>query len=305
MLQTVSKQYIAQTRHLFYCQFKIKIPLHYGEQILDSCFDLLETIDRQYNSYQPGSYFDQINKKAGTWVEVDPECIRILETILKVSELTKGSLDITCMPLLRLWGFYSKENVHIPSSADLGECLKKVDYRKISIKNNAVKIAPDQELITGSFIKAFAVDKVAEMLKERGITDAIINAGGSTIKALNDASHSNWKVNVPNAFDLSKTSESIEVTNQCFSLSARSHNKLVINGKSYGHIINSINGFPATTLQVGVLSNSAFLGDLLSTAIFSLNENEAEEIINDLRNYFDFDYFRIEDNNKKIANRCF
>lgn len=298
MLPTVSKQYIAQTRFVFHCHIKIKVPLDYGENILDECFELLEDIDRRFNSYQQGSYFDQINQKAGTWVTVDDECIRILETVLLVSDLTKGNFDVTCMPLLRLWGFYRHTNQDIPTPDAIQDCLKKVDYRTISIKDNNVKIQPGQEIVTGSFIKAFATDKVTELLWERGITDAIINAGGSTIMALNDDMHSSWKINVPDPFQSDKFSERITIANQCFSLSGRSNNNLVINGKTYGHILNPTNGLPVPTIQVGVVTKSAFIGDVLSTAIFALDKNEVENTINVLGNYFDFEYFRIEENNK-------
>lgn len=109
MLQKVHKQYIAQTHFLFHCHIKIKIPIEYGEEILDECFATYKAIDLKYNSYQKGSYFDQINKNAGQWVNVDEESIKMLKVILQVCELSNGTYDITCMPLLRLWGFYDPD----------------------------------------------------------------------------------------------------------------------------------------------------------------------------------------------------
>ncbi|MCC9167733.1 FAD:protein FMN transferase [Pontibacter harenae] len=296
---------MAQTRKLFHCHFKIKLPVCFGESLIDQCFELLEKIDTNYNSYQPGSYFDNINRQAGNWVRVDDQCIRMLQTLRLVSELTQGSYDITCMPLIRLWGFYSQVNEDVPTLSELQKTLVKVNYRSVFINGNDVRINPGQEIITGSFIKAFAVDKVVEFLKAQGVTDAIINAGGSTIMALNDEVHPHWNINIPDAFVHGQYPSRITISNQCFSLSGRLNNHLVIKDKTYGHILNSRTGFPVSTVQVGVLTQNAFLGDVLSTALFTVDKNEAVHTIKKMKQHFDFNYFRIEEDGNKISDTCF
>lgn len=305
MLQTVSKPYITQTRELFHCHCKVKIPLSLGEQLIEQCFAILEETDLKYNSYREGSYFDRINQNAGEWIQVDDDCIKMLRILILISEITLGSYDITCMPLIRLWGFYRKTNNDVPSKADIVKTLEKVDYQSICINGNFVKINPGQEIITGSFIKAYAVDKAIAFLQKSGVTDAIINAGGSTIRCLNDEMHSDWKINIPDAFVPNEYSEQIPLINQCFSLSGFQNNKLVINGKTYCHILNSLTGFPVTTAQVGVFTHDAFLGDILSTALFTVDECEVENTVKKLRQHFEFNYFRIEENEKKTTYECF
>ena len=81
----------------------------------------------------------------------------MLEKIKYYSDLLNNEYDITIMPLLRLWGFYEARNT-IPSNIEIENSKKYVDYKKIEIlKNgkNQVKIAKNQEIITGSFIKSF------------------------------------------------------------------------------------------------------------------------------------------------------
>lgn len=292
-LPKVCKTYLAKTEFIFHCNIKIKIPEEFGEALLDECLDILRLMNLKYNSYQAGSYFHQINQQAGQWVEVDATCIEILRQLLKVSECTNGAYDISCMPLLKLWGFYKSENHRIPTTLEIEETLAKIDYRKIELKENGVRIGAGQELITGSFIKSFAVDKLTNFLKTKGVTDAIINAGGSTIYGLNDDTHKTWKINLPNQ-NTENSANQITISNQCFSLSARVHNRLIIEGKEYGHILNSKTGRPANTVQVGVWCKNAFLADVLSTAIFSLEQKEVAETIERLKNHFEFDYYRIE-----------
>ena len=305
MLPKVPKQYIAQTHFLFNCHIKIKIPIEYKEEILDECFAIYEAIDLKYNSYQIGSYFDQINIKTGQWVEVDEECIKMLKVILQVCELSNGAYDITCMPLLRLWGFYDSNKKTAPTLSEIKDCLQLVNYQNVIIKDTCVMIGEGQEIITGSFIKAFATDEVKKYLISKGIKDAIINAGGSTILALNDDCHKNWTINIPNPFSTENDNRSIPIGNKCFSLSGRKNNNITLDGKSYGHILNSVSGFPSSTLQVGVLSDSAFVGDVISTALFTLEENEIDSFLEKLETNFEVSVFRIEENNKKYSTNAF
>lgn len=307
MPQIASKTYIAQTREMFHCHIKIKVPIAYGADLIEACFSLLEEVDKKYNSHQPTSYFSRINQNGGRWVEVDEECISILKTVKCVSELTQGSYDISCMPLIRLWGFYKlKEEVgRIPTTDELNRALALVDYQTIAIREKFVKINQGQELITGSFIKAFAVDKVVSFLREQGVTDAIINAGGSTIMGLNDTSHLQWKINIPSPFVNGEKIPSVHISNQCFSLSGMLNNHIKIDGKAYGHIIHSKTGYPVTTAQVGVIHSSAFISDVLSTALFAVNEKDFEQVVLKLQNHYEFAYYRIEQDCTKRSNLCY
>lgn len=299
MLQTANKQYITQTRTVFYANIKIKIPAAFSENLLDQSFDLLEKIDLLYNSYQPYPYFSQINKNAGNWVEVDSTTIEILQKIIAVSTLTNGAYDITAKPLLNLWGFYTKEK-KIPSQQEINNFLSIVDYKRISIKNQKVKIEKGQEIITGSFIKAYAIGVLADFLKASGVNDAIINAGGSTILCRNDKNHLNWNINLPNPFDENQKFEQLSISNSCFSLSAKSHNYIEIDGKKLGHIFNCKTGFPSNAIQVGVVCKDAFLSDVLSTALFSVEENDFDIVLKELQAHFDFQAYRIHENGSMV-----
>ncbi|WP_090678344.1 FAD:protein FMN transferase [Myroides guanonis] len=303
MPQIVSKEYFAQTRFLFHCHFKVKIPRDYGEDLLNACFEIAEDIDLRYNSYQPDSFFSLINRNAGNWVDVDEDCVSLLKSLKLVSDLTAGCYDITCMPLIKLWGFYRKDNLTLPSFSDVQEVLKLVDYRKIEIDGCRVRIGVNQEIITGSFIKAFAVDKVIAFLKESGVTDAIVNAGGSSMRALNDVSHASWKINF--SHPISNISERLTIQNESFSLSGKSNNHLIIRDKIYGHILNSNTGFPSATEQVGVVTSSAFLSDVLSTALHTVDSVDFVSVVESLSSHINFNYFRVEGDGRKFSDICF
>ena len=264
--------YKVQTRFLFHSSIRIKIPAICSEEQMDSLFGLLESVDKRYNSYQAGSFFDRINKNAGSFVTVDDETVLILRQAKKLSGFFDGRYAITVMPLVRLWGFYKDDVKRVPSEDELAQVLPLVNDGMIDIDGNRVRIAEGQEIVTGSFIKAYAVDRLVEKMREMKITDAIVNAGGSTMAAVNNAAHPSWQVGV----DVPGTDDPLFVTdiaNGVYSTSAQGDSFVEIGGKRYGHILNPQTGYPSSNKMVGVVTESAMLGDMVSTGLF--NESAA------------------------------
>lgn len=260
--------YKVQTRFLFHAPVRVKIPAACSDEQFDELFGVLEWIDRQYNSYREGSYFDLINRHAGSFVMVDDEAVRMLRLAKALSSFFEGRYAITVMPLIRLWGFYKDDRRRMPAEDELAQTLPLVDDGSIEIHGNAVRIAEGQEIVTGSFIKAYAVDRIMERMREMGISDAIVNAGGSTITALNDASHPFWQVSVDEP-GKDEPQFTLNLANRAYSTSAQGDNFVEIGGRRYGHILNPLTGHPSTNRMVGIVTESAMFGDMLSTGLFN------------------------------------
>ena len=100
------------------------------------------------------------------------------------------------------------------------------------------------------------------------ITDAIVNAGGSTMAAVNNAGHPAWQVGV----DVPGTNEPLfvaDIANSVYSTSAQGDSFVEIGGRRYGHILNPQTGYPSSNKMVGVMTESAMLGDMVSTGLFT------------------------------------
>ena len=260
--------YKVQTRFLFHADIRIKLPATCTEDHFDSFFDLLAAIDKQYNSYQKHSHFDRINQNAGHFVTVDDEAIRLIQQAKTLSAFFDGRYAITIMPLIRLWGFYQNNAPRLPAARDLQQVLPLIDDSLIEIRGNDVRIAKGQEIVTGSFIKAYAVDGLVKKMREMGIRDAIVNAGGSTIVALNNAAHPCWPIHAE-AHAEAPPLFTLHLANQAYSTSAQGDSFVEIAGKRYGHILNPTTGYPSSHRMVGVITEQAMLGDMISTGLFN------------------------------------
>ena len=318
----MEREYKVQTRFLFHTNIKIKIPDSFENKVFDELFEILEDVNKNYNSYSKNSYIDKINKNNGKFVQVNEETVNLLEKVVHFSEIMNGEYDITIMPLIKLWGFYKENSDKIPENLEIKKIKKLVDYKKIIIdkKNLKVKIDKNQEIITGSFIKAYAIDKAVQKMKELKIDDAIINAGGSSIVAING-----WGIIVENPEPEKKllknddgkilkiTKEKyegndeyndlfeIEIKDLTYSTSNQVNTFLEIDGEKYGHIISPKTGFPAKNKQIGIITENAFFGDMISTGLYNQTPKNFHEIIKKLSKEIKIEGYLI-DENKKFKN---
>lgn len=282
--------YKVQVRFLFHSDIKIKIPEIYDDSVFDDLFGILEEANKRYNSYSENSYIDKINKNSGHFVKVDIETVEILRKVIHLSKIIGGEYDITIMPLIRLWGFY-KQNPVLPYFEKIKKVKRLVDYKKIIIdkKRNRVKI---------------------------GIKDAIVNAGGSSIIAIDE-----WGIIAENPEDekevlrnvngmpvrLTKYEYSgngdndlfeIKIKNMSYSTSNQKNTYLMINNEKYGHIISPKTGFPSQNKQVGVITENAFFGDIVSTGLYNQTPEGFYEIMEKLSCEMEISGFLIDKSRK-------
>ena len=301
--------YKVQVRFLFHSDIKIKIPEIYDDSVFDRLFGILEDVNEKYNSYTKNSYIDKINKNNGHFVKVNDETINILSKIIHLSNVIGEEYDITIMPLIRLWGFY-KQNPILPSLEEIKKVRKLVGYKKIIIdkKKKRVKIEKNQEIITGSFIKAYAIEKMAKEMRKIGV-----NAGGSSIIAIDE-----WGIIAENPEEEREVLRNekgmpikitqkeyagdgeyndlfeIKIKDRSYSTSNQKNTYLLINNEKYGHIISPKTGFPAQNKQVGVITESAFFGDIISTGLYNQTPHKFYEIMEKLSEEMEISGFLID-----------
>ena len=282
--------YKVQVRFLFHSDIKIKIPEIYDDSVFDDLFGILEEVNKRYNSYSENSYIDKINKNSGHFVKVDIETVEILRKVIHLSKIIGGEYDITIMPLIRLWGFY-KQNPVLPCFEKIKKVKRLVDYKKIIIdkKRNRVKI---------------------------GIKDAIVNAGGSSIIAIDE-----WGIIAENPEDEKEVLRNIngmpvritkyeysgngdndlfeiKIKNMSYSTSNQKNTYLMINNEKYGHIISPKTGFPSQNKQVGVITENSFFGDIISTGLYNQTPEGFYEIMEKLSCEMEISGFLIDKSGK-------
>lgn len=255
-----------------------------SEELVNEAFDLCQTYEDTFSRTIEGSDIYNINNSGGAPVTVSDDTIEILETAKYFSELSDGAFDITTAPLSIRWDFEG-ENPSVPPDNEIQELLEKVDYTKIKIDGNTVTLeAPVEAIDLGAIAKGYIADKLAEFLKDNGVTSAIISLGGN-IYAIGENSEEkrpfNLGVQDPQAEDGSILGY-LQLSDKSLVTSGDYQRYFMQDGKRYHHILDPKTGYPAESglSSVTIISDSSVVGDALSTTCFVLGKDKGLELIN-------------------------
>ena len=236
-----------------------------------------------------------INHAEGQAVEVADETAEILKFTLGMSERTNGALDPTVYPILSAWGFTAEEN-RIPSEDEISELLPLVGYKNVIPNGNTVQLAVGSMLDLGAVGKGYAGDIVVKILRENGITSAILNLGGNVQTIGSRPDGSDWRIGLQDPNGNGKIGV-IEVSDLAV-VTSGAYERYFIgeDGKKYGHIIDPATGYPIENdlLSVTVIAKEGKLCDALSTSLFVMGLDRACEY---WRQNQDFDMILITDSN--------
>jgi thiamine biosynthesis lipoprotein len=260
-----------------------------AEQDMDLAFDEIDRLEALLSNYRPSSELSRISREAGAApVVTDPETFRFLERSLYWSRVSNGAFDITVGPLLRAWGFFFHHG-KVPSQTQLNALRNKVGWKNIALgpQTRTVSFTNHQpmELDPGSIGKGFAVDSVARLLRNQGVTSAFISAGGSTLYAIGAVpGTAGWPVDIPDPRldprQPGKIAASVLLKDTSLSTGACTEKFFIKNGHRYCHIFDPRTMRPVEgMLQTTVIDPSATDSDALSTVIFVLGPNASRQLL--------------------------
>lgn len=261
----------------------------------------IERLDRRLNAYNPQSDISWINAHAGVEpVKVEGRLFRLLQQSLELHQLTDGAFDITIGPLMHAWGLAQGQG-RVPSDDELSEARALVGSDKIILNDSdfTIRFAIDgMRIDLGAIGKGYAIEQAVEILKDHGITSALLHGGTSSIHAIGQNWGQTpilpWRVAIrakkgdgalfacaprkkgsvplflPDVIDLHDSS---------LSVSAIHGKSFTTDGINYGHVIDPRTGQPVrSTPQAAVMGPSATVCDALSTALLVLGKGWLPEL---------------------------
>jgi thiamine biosynthesis lipoprotein len=216
-------------------------------------------LDQLLSNYIPASEWSQVNRQAsGQPVRISTELFQLLAACVGYSRESDGAFDITVGPLMKVWGFY-KGSGHLPHRAEVRGAMGRVGYQNILLdpKNNTVRFTKDGlELDPGGIGKGYAVDKMVAVLKEDGITSALVSASGSSIYGLGaPPNQPGWPIKIRDPKDGSKSVAEVVLHDNSLSTSGNYEKFFYAEGRMYSHIMDPRTGYPSEgMLAVSVVS---------------------------------------------------
>ncbi len=254
--------------------------------LIEQIHQKMSKIENLTTLYGPDSDVARINRQAGQdIVPVDSITREILDQALDIAAKTKGTFDVTVGPLMLLWGFGKNRPFQVPDEKMVQNAVAHVDYRNIFLHSGGVRLTdPRAGIDLGGIAKGYAVDCAIEFLKQAGVTDAQVDAGGDlrTIAGPLTAGKRNVWIRHPRKkgafFGRFPMDEGAVATSGDYE---RYFEK---NGVRYHHILDPATGFPAEKCtSVTIRGKSTALCDALSTAVFILGPDKGLLLVEKLQ----------------------
>src|SRR5437763_1849994 len=256
----------------------------HAEAWFEAAFDEVERLEEALSHYRATSELSRINRLAARQaVTTDPEVFALLETSLVYSRQTGGAFDVTVGPLLRAWGFVGGKG-RFPTDDELRVAKENVGFDKVHLDPAARTVrfaSPGVELDLGAIGKGYAVDRTVKVLREAGVETALVDAGSSTVYAVNAPPGKNgWTVRVPQPGDRSKTVATVTLRNESLSTSGNYENFFQIDGRRYCHVIDPRQGMPVQgVLQTTLITSDNTASDALSNAMLVLGFEAGRNVL--------------------------
>jgi len=257
-----------------------------GEAAIDAAMAEVRRFDRMMSLYKDDSEITRVNLAAGKGpVEVSPEMIEIVEAARKISELTDGAFDVTVGPLVVLWQMRLKEGA-APTETEIESIKNRVGYRNIITDKKASTLflmKPGMIMDFGGCAKGYVADRVAELLKGRGIDNAIVALAGDIRVMGHRPDGSSWRIGVQHPRDSAKTLTVLELSDKFISTSGDYERYQIVHRKRYHHILDPRTGKPSEGMEsVTLVGDRGSVGDPLATALFILGPEKGLTIVKKL-----------------------
>ncbi len=248
--------------------------------------DKIRELEELWSVTDKNSDVYAVNHSSGQTVTVDWKTAELLSYALDMAEETNGALEPTIYPVLTAWGFTTGEN-RVPAETELAELLEKVGYDKVELNNDQIQMEPGGMIDLGAVGKGYAGDEAAQILRERGITAALLDIGGNIQAIGTKPDGSDWRVGLKDPFSggvlgIIQVSDVAVVTSGNYERFFTGED-----GKVYGHIIDPATGHPVENgiASVSVIASEGKLCDALSTALFVVGLENAQDYWRQRRNF--------------------
>lgn len=250
--------------------------------------DRVEAINAALSDYLPESEINRLSSTSGKGqaVKVGDDLWNVLFLSQSIAEKTDGAFDVTIGPLVKAWR-HARRQEKLPSPELIAKMRARVGHKNMVLDEAAhtVKLlAPDMNLDVGGMAKGYAVDQAMKVLKQHGITRALVAAGGDIAGSEPPPGESGWRIMItPLDAEGAPPPRFVMLRNSAVSTSGDTHQRIEIGGVRYSHIVDPRTGVGITDHSlVSVLAPDCTTTDLLETTVTVLGPERGMKLIDDM-----------------------
>jgi FAD:protein FMN transferase len=245
-------------------------------------FDRLKHFDRVMSDYDPDSELSRLCATAGSGkaVKVSDELFAVIAESQRLAEATGGAFDITVAPVVKLWRA-ARRKKQLPTAEQQAAAMALVGYRSVRLDPAAMTVEllkPGMQIDLGGIAQGYAADDAMRILREAGMTRALVDVSGDIRVGEAPPDRDGWRVEIealrPRTAEGSPAEpRHVTLANAAISTAGDAYQSTEIEGVRYSHIIDARTGHPMNEpCSVTVIARDALTADGLDTALCILDD---------------------------------
>lgn len=261
-----------------------------GERAIQAVLKEFQRIHNHYHAWQPSQLTDLNNSiQKGEPFILNEELKSFILNAQNISAQSNYLFDPGIGRLIELWGFHSDDFKPIlPPKEKIDFYLKeRPSIQNLTIKENILTSQnKNVALDFGGYLKGWALDRAAMILKEHHINNALINIGGN-ILALGNKYGRPWRIGIQHPRAPGPIAILDLFDGESIGTSGDYQRYFEIDKKRYHHLLDPRTGFPSTATQAVTIlipknKNAGLYSDVYSKPIF-IAGNQWQKIAQNLK----------------------
>ena len=247
----------------------------------------LARMDSSLSIFNKASIISRINRNDD--VLTDSLFEILFKTAVEVTKMSDGAFDITCGPLVNVWGFGPDGIGYTPTQHEIDSILQFVGFQYVELDEEAHRVAKMDTRIqmdASAIAKGYGCDIIAALLAKNGCENYLVDIGGEVVAKGHSDKGVKWKLGITKPVDdptgeIQEIEDIIETDNICIASSGNYRRFYYDGGERRSHTVDPRNGYPVNhnLLSATVTASSGIRADALATACMVLGEEKALEMI--------------------------
>ena len=247
----------------------------------------LARMDSSLSIFNKASIISRINNNDD--VLTDSLFEKMYKTAVEITKLSDGGFDITCGPLVNIWGFGPDGLSYRPSQREIDSILQFVGFEEVYLDEEAhriMKMDTRIQMDASAIAKGYGCDIVAQLLASKGCENYLVDIGGEVVAKGHSDKGPKWRLGITKPIDdptgeIQEIEDIIETNDICIASSGNYRRFYYDGGERRSHTVDPRTGYPVNhnLLSATVTASSGIRADALATACMVLGEEKALEMI--------------------------
>ncbi|MBI4501493.1 MAG: FAD:protein FMN transferase [Gemmatimonadetes bacterium] len=257
----------------------------FAHAAMDAAVEDVYRVERLMSRFSATSEVGRANLTAGREaVLLSRETARVLRAALDWAEASDGAFDPGVGAVVATWDVGHRHEP--PPATAVRRLANRRFYRAIDLDTwsgrPAVRFTDREvQIDLGGIAKGYAVDAAVLTLRDWGVRDALVNAGGD-LYALGESADGNpWNIGVRSASDPERITTTLELSNQAVATSGDYFQYFDYRGRRYHHLLDPATAEPRITPlhSISVRADNCMAADAAATTLFGIPAKAAEHLL--------------------------